>query len=60
MLNDLPIRKIIQLDIATSFTSLVQLDNPYSRGKTIAVGSMSEYVIIRHKKNPQYFLTHVL
>jgi DNA polymerase-4 len=38
MLNDLPIRKIIHVDMDAFYASIAQLDNPELRGKPIAVG----------------------
>ncbi|MFT4806483.1 MAG: DNA polymerase-4, partial [Psychroserpens sp.] len=38
MLNDLPIRKIIHVDMDAFYASVAQLDNPELRGKAIAVG----------------------
>ena len=38
MLNDLPIRKIIHVDMDAFYASVAQMDNPELRGKAIAVG----------------------
>ncbi|WP_296313051.1 DNA polymerase IV [Winogradskyella sp. UBA3174] len=38
MLNDLPIRKIIHVDMDAFYASIAQKDNPELRGKAIAVG----------------------
>ncbi|WP_369999461.1 DNA polymerase IV [Winogradskyella sp.] len=38
MLNDLPIRKIIHVDMDAFYASIAQMDNPELRGKPIAVG----------------------
>jgi len=38
MLNDLPIRKIIHVDMDAFYASVAQLDNPELKGKAIAVG----------------------
>ncbi len=38
MLNDLPIRKIIHVDMDAFYASVAQMDNPELRGKSIAVG----------------------
>lgn len=38
MLNDLPIRKIIHVDMDAYYASVAQMDNPELRGKAIAVG----------------------
>ncbi|NNC49191.1 MAG: DNA polymerase IV [Flaviramulus sp.] len=38
MLNDLPIRKIIHIDMDAFYASVEQLDNPKIKGKPIAVG----------------------
>lgn len=38
MLNDLPIRKIIHIDMDAYYASVAQMDNPELRGKAIAVG----------------------
>ena len=38
MLNDLPIRKIIHVDMDAYYASVAQMDNPELKGKAIAVG----------------------
>ena len=38
MLNDLPIRKIIHVDMDAFYASVAQMDNPELKGKSIAVG----------------------
>jgi DNA polymerase-4 len=38
MLNDLPIRKIIHVDMDAFYASVAQMDNPELKGKAIAVG----------------------
>ncbi|WP_400075556.1 DNA polymerase IV [Winogradskyella sp. R77965] len=38
MLSDLPIRKIIHVDMDAFYASVAQMDNPELRGKAIAVG----------------------
>lgn len=38
MLNDLPIRKIIHVDMDAFYASIAQMDNPELKGKPIAVG----------------------
>ncbi|WP_282042002.1 DNA polymerase IV [Winogradskyella flava] len=38
MIDDLPIRKIIHVDMDAFYASIAQLDNPELRGKPIAVG----------------------
>ncbi|GAA4245226.1 DNA polymerase IV [Winogradskyella damuponensis] len=38
MLNDLPIRKIIHVDMDAFYASVAQMDNPELRGKPIAAG----------------------
>ncbi|MFP4844454.1 DNA polymerase IV [Winogradskyella sp. PE311] len=38
MINDLPIRKIIHVDMDAFYASVAQMDNPKLKGKAIAVG----------------------
>lgn len=46
MKNELPIRKIIHIDMDAFYASVEQLDNPDLRGKAIAVGGSSQRGVV--------------
>ena len=50
MLSDLPIRKIIHVDMDAFYASVEQMDNPKLRGLPLAVGGGKQHKVVSAAK----------